>query len=135
MRLFNQGFLSRQWGGNHFKSSMVAIMSWLTITKYQCHKWLHRICTICRSHTPVLFFSLFITGSWFTILRVSRRCKRLTAELLIFRSVRVHPRFLCGLLLLNFYRCSVLWISLRFPIKKIPTWSPQRRSMDWKVRR
>jgi len=47
-KLLNQEFLG----------FTVAIMSWLTVMEYLCHKW-PRICSICRKHFPVL--SSFMT--------------------------------------------------------------------------
>ena len=41
-----------------FESFTVAIMIWLTVMKYMCHKW-QRICSACCKHFPVL--SSFIT--------------------------------------------------------------------------
>ena len=52
LKLLNQGFLA----GYHFIKFTVAIMTWLTVMEYQCHIW-PQICSICRSHNPVLFSS------------------------------------------------------------------------------
>jgi hypothetical protein len=38
---------------HHFKSFMATTMTWLTATKYLCHKW-PQICSTCCKHSPVL---------------------------------------------------------------------------------
>ena len=43
---------------HQFQSFTIAIMTWLTVVQYLCHK-LPRIYSICRNHNPVL--SLFMT--------------------------------------------------------------------------
>ena len=55
MKLLNQGFILVR-----LKSSLftVAIVTWLTVMEYMCHKW-PRICSTCRKHFPV--FSSFMT--------------------------------------------------------------------------
>jgi hypothetical protein len=45
-------------GSHHFESFTVSTMTWLTVTKYLCHKW-PQICSDCRNHNPVL--SSFMT--------------------------------------------------------------------------
>jgi hypothetical protein len=46
---------------HHVESFTVAIMTWLTVTEYLCHKW-HRVCSVCRNHKSVL--STFMTYHW-----------------------------------------------------------------------
>jgi hypothetical protein len=43
---------------HHFESFTVAIMNWLTVTEYMCHKLLW-ICFVSRNHNPII--SLFVT--------------------------------------------------------------------------
>jgi len=45
-------------GSHHFDSFAVAMLTWLTVTKYLCQK-LPRICSICRNYNSVL--SSFMT--------------------------------------------------------------------------
>jgi hypothetical protein len=54
-KLLNHGFLLVK-----LKSSLftAAIVTWLTVMEYMCHKW-PRICSTCRKHFPVL--SSFMT--------------------------------------------------------------------------
>jgi hypothetical protein len=43
---------------HHIESFTVAIMTWVTVTEYLCHKW-PRVCSVCRNHKSVL--SSFMT--------------------------------------------------------------------------
>jgi hypothetical protein len=47
-KLLKHEFLWLSWS-YHFKSFMVATMTWLTVMEYLCHKWL-QICSVCRNH-------------------------------------------------------------------------------------
>jgi hypothetical protein len=48
-------------------------MTWLTVTKYLCQKWLW-ICSTCRKHFPVLssFMTRFVTGATRWVLLVEK---------------------------------------------------------------
>ena len=56
-KLLNQGFTVVKLS-HHFESFTIAIMTWLIVIEYQCHKW-PRICSVCRHRNPVL--SSFMT--------------------------------------------------------------------------
>ena len=61
-KLLNQDFLLVRLKSSHSWCFTVAIMTWLTVTEYLCHKW-PRICSTCRKH----FFAL---SSFMTYRRV-----------------------------------------------------------------
>ena len=57
-KLLNQWFQVVKSWSHQFQSFTIAIMTWLTVVQYLCHK-LPRIYSVCRNHNPVL--SLFMT--------------------------------------------------------------------------
>ena len=58
---------------HHFERFTIATMTWLTVTKYLCHKW-RRICS-----TSQPWHSWYITG---LVIRVSRQVAQMEQELL-----------------------------------------------------
>ena len=60
------------WWKHHYKSIMVATITWLTITEYLCHKW-RRICPACCNHNSVL-------SSLMTYHRICSKRKRVLLE-------------------------------------------------------
>jgi len=53
---------------HHFESFIVAIMTWLTVMEYLCHKW-PRICSTCRNTLRSFPHSWLITGFVTTLTR------------------------------------------------------------------
>jgi len=56
---------------HHFEDFTIAIMTWITVTEYLCHRW-SRIWSLCRYHNSTPFsLSWLITGF---ITRVTYQC-------------------------------------------------------------
>ena len=94
-KLLKHEFLWISWS-NHFKSFMVATMTWLTVTEYLCHKW-PRICSVCRNHNH-------------------DSCHMWSRNCLHFGSTWIHPWFLVGFVLLSLQYCRSLFVLFRLPI-------------------